>query len=220
MNAIDVPMKIKINGEDGLMQPEDGAKLGAVLDSLRVMMTENQMAITGLILDGSILTRDRESVLLENPVTDYVCLELEVVQKGLLARSVLGQVREHLPKIGESLVETTTHFQTGRVEEGYSHLSGNLEALALVQKCLINILVLCESSREDQVEKLEQLEVNTAAMSDFHEILEQANAALKGQDLVALGDILEYELGHILEQWEQEVLKLDELIDQLFPEDS
>ncbi|MDP7033328.1 MAG: hypothetical protein QF752_02430 [Planctomycetota bacterium] len=210
-------MKIKINGEEDIIQPEEGAKLGAVLEGLRVTMTENQMAITGLTLDGSILTRERESVLLENPVTDYVCLELEVIQKGLLARSVLGQVREHLPKIGESLVETTTHFQTGRVEEGYRCLSGNLEALALVQKCLINIVVLCESSKEGGGEKFE---VNTASMSDFQEILEEANAALRGQDLVALGDILEYELGQILEQWEQEVQKLDELIDQLFSEDS
>ena len=209
-------MKIEINGQENLVLPEGEMTVGATLDGLRKMMFEHRMAITEILLDGEVMTGKREQDLADDPASEHERLQVQVVEKGMLVRSILENVQEHLPRISTRLVETTTLFQTGKVEAAFEAIPEVIEALAVIRRSLDNTRTLCALQDPERFEG----RMDATRSEELGELLAETNEAIARRDLVTLGDLLEYEFVLRLDEWKQEAEELGEVAEQVFQEPS
>ena len=205
MSVETAPMRIVINGEENLASVEPGSQFGAVLDEVRQWLMAHRVAILEIRLDGEPLSPGRQQELGPELADRFESLEIQAVEIGQLAREVLGSIEAHLPAISEHLVEITNLLQSGAHTEAFSRLDTVFEALGLVLTAVSNLRNLLG---------IGGLEANGAGEAllgreqRLAELLEEIKGAFRDQDLVTLGDCLEYELTEVLEDWKEVVAGL------------
>ncbi|MBI4614415.1 MAG: hypothetical protein HY720_12450 [Planctomycetes bacterium] len=209
MNVEAQGMRIVINGREDLVSVDPGSCMGDVLDEVRDLFRANRIAILEMRLDGEPFENAQQDALRSDSTDSYGALEVEAVELEVLFRDVLASIREHLPRVSERLTDITAKIQGGDVTEAFARLDEVLEAWGLVLGAVENLRRLLSLSN---LSILGVDEVLAVREEQLRKLLEEVRDAIRNQDLVTLGDCLEYELSPMVREWTDVVDSLEKAV--------
>lgn len=187
-------MEIRLDGQDGLLSPSAGMKLGKLLEEIDTVVHSLGREVTKLTLDGKEIGGEHQTDV-ELVVDGLDLLEVTTTPQLELVTNLLESTTKVLPQLDKILPETAAKFRRGQPREGATHLKRVVDALSLIQ----STLSLSKGLRLDATlgdGAPETTTNDTLATLTTH--LEELSTAFKNQDLVTVADVLEYELPEVL----------------------
>ncbi len=204
-------MKITIDGCQDLVIPEEEETLGELLIQLEEWVKENKRVIVQVKLEGKIFPEKNKEIVLHRKVGEFKVLELFTANLWQWAVDSLKEMEEELPRIALEMEKVGFLIQKGNYQDAFSLLDKSIEAWDRINEVL------------RYVERLFALDYSqiflegkgiSGEMEKFKDSLKEANRAIEKDDLLALADILEYELAPQINEERMAVDKITKLITQ------
>ena len=204
-------MKITIDGCQDLVIPEEEETLGELLIQLEEWVKENKRVIVQVKLEGKIFPEKNKEIVLHRKVGEFKVLELFTANLWKWAVDSLKEMEEELPRIALEMEKVGFLIQKGNYQDAFSLLDKSIEAWDRINEVL------------RYVERLFALDYSqiffegkgiSGEMEKFKDSLKEANRAIEEDDLLALADILEYELAPQINEERMAVDKITKLITQ------
>ncbi len=188
-------MQITVNGQSE-SSPAPGATLGSVVADLRRSAKENGRVVAGLLLDGAVLTPEREDECAAEPVRAFNRLEAEVTEPRELVRRVFGGIGAALRALSVEAQESATKIRIGGQARPFiSQVAEQLGFLVDAYRDGMRLLITTG--------KIEKVPPPPRTLPALERVLGEVLASLRAADPVRVSDALEHELRPAL-------LKLDE----------
>ncbi len=208
-------MKLLLNDKEVTETVPENASLGAALMVVQEQHIGQDEVISTILIDDEPLTADLLAEWKNRPVEEFDSVHIEAPKRNLLASQGLRLLSEGLSESNEQREEIVDHICQGRHTQAMNMLTGYLNLWDSIQQSLGSAARLIEVD-------LDSLEVYESAGNDvamrvadrIHQLTEQLKQlqdALEAQDLVLLGDILEYEFGPLTDDWQH---MLEQLADR------
>lgn len=191
-------MEIRIDGEHNfelLGEPQDVlAAVGAVNEYLR----SNGRAILSLVLNGETITPETMAKRLKGmAISDSLVLDVGSESIESMVETCLAELNAVLPELPEACRSLAQVFQGDKPEEGFDPFIELANIWSLIKRRELLIATALELKMEDLVVGGVSIE---ASHNELNAHLEEAAEALKRNDCILLGDLLEYELAPRAEQ--------------------
>lgn len=213
-------MKFVLNDQEVTDTVPENVTLGAALTAVQERHIGEDEVISTILIDDEPLTADLLSEWKNRPVEEFGTVHIEAPKRKLLASQGLRLLSQGLFESKEQREEIVDHLCQGRHSQAMEMLTGYLNLWDSVQQSLgsaarlievdLDTLEIEESSDTNELQKVAD------RIHQLTEQLKQLQEALEAQDLVLLGDILEYEFGPLAEAWRQ---MLEQLADRFETED-
>ncbi len=207
-------MKIVIDDKPDLVSADEGSVFGKILEQLREWLDTHRLVITDLQLDGEILTPQRRVELERVPVDAFDTLEVSTIDPHALSKQTLLEVKSHLPPLSKSLVEVTENIQQGDLPGAWIKLTLCFDVWSVIAEAIDKVSKLMNLDLASFTVEGQSLETQMAALRD---LLEKAKNAMENQDIVTVGDLMEYEFSPRVESWSQIIDALHTRIDEQGP---
>jgi len=208
-------MKLLLNDQEVTEAVPEDVTLGAALTAVQERHIGEDEVISTILVDEEPLTADLLSEWKNRLVGEFGKVQIEAPKRNLLASSGLRLLSQGLSESNEQREEMVDHICQGRHSQAMEMLTGYLTLWDSVQQSLGSAARLIEVDL-DTLEIEESSGTNEVQMvadriQQLSEQLKQLQDALEAQDMVLLGDILEYEFGPLAEAWRQ---MLEQLADR------
>ena len=213
-------MKLLLNEQEVTDSVPESATLGAALTAVQEQHIAEDEVISTIVVDDEPLTADLLSEWKNRPVEEFSSVQIEAPKRNLLASQGLRLLSQGLSESSEQREEIVDHICQGRHSQAMELLTGYLNLWDSIQQSLgsaarlievdLDSLEVYESSEPDEVKRVAD------RIHQLNEQLKQLQDALEAQDLVLLGDILEYEFGPLSEDWQH---MLEQLADRFENQD-
>jgi pantothenate synthetase len=199
-------MQVTIGGIEVDLSSCGVRTLGQLIGAVQDAAAERDEIVIGIELNGEQLDPEQEAAQGERELEADDAVAFTVERAAVLLAGALEQTREGLPELENKLEQVATALQSGSRQEAFSIFSECLTHWRQVVQ-LLQVSQACLGYDPAQVEvegrSLQQLnEELLAALQETKQAMEQGN-------LVALSDLLEYEL---IAKLRQEATILDRLI--------
>ena len=215
-------MKLLLNGQELTEIEPAPTTLGAALVTVQEQHITDDQVISTVYVDGEPLTAERLAEWRNRPVDDFEEAHIESLKRNILAAQGLRIVAQGLDQSRTDREQIVEHLGQGRSTEAMNMLNGYLQVWNTTQQSLAGAGRLMEI-------RLETIEVNAHSSETddeqvrpllelFHRLtkqLKELKSALEAQDLVLVGDILEYEFSPLTENWQKILTQLAEKFEQL-----
>ncbi len=190
-------MQITVNGQCET-SPAPGATLGAVVADLRRSAKENGRVVAGLLLDGAILTPEREDECASEPIVTFKRLEAEVTEPRELIRRVFGGIGGALQALSIEARETAGKIRVGgRAQPFIGRVAEQLGFLVDAYRHGMRLLIT--------MGKVEKVPPPPQTLPVIERVLGEVLASLRAADPVRVSDALEHELRPALLKLEVEL---------------
>ncbi|MHC4660687.1 MAG: hypothetical protein ACYS8W_03270 [Planctomycetota bacterium] len=190
-------MKIVVNGREDIVEADSGSRFGTILDQLRRWLLEDDMLILTLLLDGKPLDETAENRHVDSKVDEFKELIVEAAAAKDLALDALGNVKQYCDRVRNSQLTIADGCRKGALEDAneFNFIFTWWESL---QRSVVNVIRLMkldpESIRVDKTSLGDHLAGLTTPLAEM-------DGALKAQDFVLVGDLLEHEFTPRLDTW-------------------
>ncbi|MFC1783693.1 hypothetical protein ACFL02_08935 [Planctomycetota bacterium] len=215
-------MKLLLNGQELVEIEPAPTTLGAALVTVQEQHITDDQVISTVYVDGEPLTAERLAEWRDRPVDDFEEAYIESLKRNMLAAQGLRIVAQGLGESRAERDQIVEHLGQGRSTEAMKMLNGYLQVWGTAQQSLASAGRLMEI-------ELDTIEVNAPSSETddeqtrpllelFHRLtkqLKELKSALEAQDLVLLGDILEYEFSPLTDNWEKILIQLAEKFEKL-----
>ena len=208
-------MKLLLNGQElDNIQPEPET-LGAALFAIQDNHIKEDQVISTIRVDGEPLTAELLAEWKNRSVDDFDETHIESLKRNLLAAQGLRILSEGLAESKTDRDQIVDHLCQGRSSPAMTMLNGYLQIWNGAQQSLLSAGRLLEvdiDSIEIYCPDSESGEPKVGLLIDvldsLTDNLKEVKSALEAQDLVLLGDILEYEFGPLTENWQDMLTQL------------
>lgn len=170
------------------------ADLKALVARLERQAQLSGKVICSIRLNGMALSETDETRFAETQVSEIDQLELKLETTTKLVAETLISLRDSLQRLKDrslSVADMVRQNPAGNAQIQFSHLMEQMRCLTEA----LSTLKFRARLNEDSIAVWSRAEGSTAKM--IKELLQ----AFSAQDFILVGDILEYELHNLLEQW-------------------
>jgi hypothetical protein len=200
-------MKLLLNDQELTDAVPESATLGAALTTVQERHIAEDEVISIILIDDEPLTADLLAEWKNRPVEEFATVQIEAPKRNILASNGLRLLSQGLAESNEQRQEIVDHICQARHAQAMDLLTGYLSLWDSIQQSLGSAARLIDV----ELESLEIYEISEnpdvqsvmGRIQQLTEQLKQLQDALEAQDLVLLGDILEYEFGPLTEDWQQ-----------------
>jgi len=185
-------MDVIIDGQRGFEFNDDPSDVLTAVAEITEALRQKGRAVLGVKVDGRTIAPDSiVPTLKDQSLQEAGCLEVSSEDTLTLVNDALNEIQEVLPDLPEACHRLAEVFQGEAPEEGYAPFYQLAE--------IWRTLKLREGQVADALDlDLDTLEITGEVVGRLHETLnrhlDEAAEALKRNDCVLLGDLLEYEL--------------------------
>lgn len=182
-------VQVEFKAEDTL------EKIIAILDHRAG--SENKI-VASISVDDVIMSGENENTLNAKLARDIKKLEIAVEAESVLVLRALDESAEYLPQLAQGLDDISLLFQAGNRNEAFDKFT----------QCLNGWIQIIQLFRS--LEKIRNLDYAQIKLSDgssvkdnntkLLELLEETKVAMENDDIVALSDLIEYELSPIAQK--------------------
>lgn len=191
-------MKIYEDGQeiDVEFQAEDTLeKIISMLD--QKADTENKI-VSSITVDDVVMSGENELMLNAKLAKDIEKLEIAVEKEKVLVLRALGEAAAYLPQLAQGLDDISLLFQAGNRNDAFDKFT----------QCLNGWIQIIQLFRSlEKIRKLNYDEIKISDGSSVKEnngkllgLLEETKQAMENDDIVALSDLIEYELSPIAQK--------------------
>ena len=190
-------MEIIIRGTEVDLEGYGFENVGDVFD----FFTDRGYIISDLQADGQNISNSSEKEIEE--IKPIEKLEIEVKEIAELEVESLEEAENYLPRAISGIEEIVAKFRQGNELKGYTMLSDLLEGL----EWLSLLIEKLEDSSEINLNNINEFNIKKF-IKEWQEVLQKLFTAMENQDLVLIGDLLEYELLPMLKDYLKLVKKI------------
>jgi hypothetical protein len=199
-------MRVTIGGVEVDLEGSGIQTLGELVDAVHQAAAEKNEVVVGITLNGEKLGAEREGALRSRELDSDDVVEFAVRDVTAVLVSALEQTRNGLPGLQEKLERVAAALQCGSRQEAFSLFSECLSHWRQVVHLLqASQACLGYDPAHVDIDGRSIQELNT----DLLAALQDTKRAMEQGDLVALSDLLEYEL---IAKVQDEKALLDRLI--------
>jgi hypothetical protein len=190
-------MAITVDEQVWEPQGQTVGTLGEALSLLHRQISKDGKVIVKVRVDGQELEGDALEHARAAAIGERL-IALATDSQAELAKRMIGRLAALVEYMGKQ-----HHHIAGLIEQGHGHralgqLASVLSAWQQIQQSYSALLKLLNTNLGDvKVREIPATEV----LIDFHRQLSEMAEALKNQDLVLLGDILQYEMDSAIANW-------------------
>ena len=184
-------MKVIIDGFENLVFPEENETLGEFLVQLEEWIKNNRKVIVKVKLEGKTLGEEQKKIIYNRKVNEFEVLEVFTANPWQWAIDSLEEMKVYLPEISSKMEKVGFFIQQGNYKKALSLLEryiGLWDEINETLRKIGNVFGL------DYTRIFLNEEKASCKMKELLEYLEEAKRAIQENDLLALADILEYEL--------------------------
>jgi hypothetical protein len=180
-------MRVTINGEAVGCSLENESNLQEVLASLRDTLVSNRLLPMRIAVDGRPVDLENAGSVPSLPIEGIGEIAVTAVTSVEAGAALFSAVLRDLDALPAKLEEATILFQQGKDAAGLERVTETSAVLERTLSSLGRAVDLTETSRPDHPTIAE-------VRGKVKPVLQEINAALESNDLVLLGDLLEYDL--------------------------
>ena len=184
-------MKVIIDGFENLVFPEENETLGEFLVQLEEWIKNNRKVIVKVKLEGKTLGEEQKKIIYNRKVNEFEVLEVFTANPWQWAIDSLEEMKVYLPEISSKMEKVGFFIQQGNYKKALSLLEryiGLWDEINETLRKIGNVFGL------DYTRIFVNEEKASCKMKELLEYLEEAKRAIQENDLLALADILEFEL--------------------------
>ncbi len=184
-------MKVIIDGFENLVFPEENETLGEFLVQLEEWIKNNRKVIVKVKLEGKTLGEEQKKIIYNRKVNEFEVLEVFTANPWQWAIDSLEEMKVYLPEISSKMEKVGFFIQQGNYKKALSLLEryiGLWDEINETLRKIGNVFGL------DYTRIFLNEEKASCKMKELLEYLEEAKRAIQENDLLALADILEFEL--------------------------
>lgn len=193
-------MTISIDGQENKQLETTGRTIGDVLNEAKKMLADSGRIIVSIVCDGETILPDQITQTSAEPVEKYVSVDFQTVEPDELVRSSLATCKDFITTIQRDLAEVVNNLRQSRVQDAMVKIGPIFALLNQTHRGIFNVFKLMDTdpgSIELSWGTAEQL------LTGLVDHLQQIKQALQNNDYVQLADLFEYELGTMLERWQE-----------------
>ncbi len=213
-------MKLLLNGQElDNIQPEPET-LGAALFAIQDNHITDDQVISTIHVDGEPLTAELLAEWKNRSLDDFDEAHIEAIKRNQLAARGLRILIEGLAESKNDRDEIVDHLCQGRSTQAMTMLNGYLQIWNGAQQSLLSAGRLLEVDFETIEIYYPDSESGEHKVGSLKDVLDsltdnltEIKSALEAQDMVLLGDILEYEFGSMTENWQDMLVQLADRFD-------
>jgi len=184
-------MKVIIDGFENLVFPEENETLGEFLVQLEEWIKNNRKVIVKVKLEGKTLGEEQKKIIYNRKVNEFEVLEVFTANPWQWAIDSLEEMKVYLPEISSKMEKVGFFIQQGNYKKALSLLEryiGLWDEINETLRKIGNVFGL------DYTRIFLNEEKASCKIKELLEYLEEAKRAIQENDLLALADILEFEL--------------------------
>lgn len=201
-------MEVIVDGQSNFRLEGEAKDLLSVIGAVTEYLSEQGRAMVTLRIDGEeVWPEEVLEQMTARPLAEVSRIEVESEAIKALVETALAELQETLPELPSACRELAQVFHGSTPEEGYdpfNELAAIWSAVKQQQLLAANALGL----------DISEIELGGKTLHELHEELnahlEECAQALKDNDCILIGDLLEYELAPRAEQEEKIVAILRE----------
>lgn len=191
-------MEVVVDGKTGLMTPDSGTTLLAVLEALRRNISSRRRVIVSFILDGEKIDTDKLGPRASQPPGDFGLLEVRTADPFQFSVGTLSGLLGHLKNMEKSQEEALQFAAAGEYAK----------TLEKADACFYGWDILLRAVRDVgtlSMADLSNLDASgvpvDARIKDLQEALVRFSAALEFKDVARVAEIIETEFRLRLHDW-------------------
>ena len=184
-------MHVTIGGIEVDLSSSGIRTLGELIDAVQGAASERNEIVVGVVLNGERIAPEQEASQRERELMPDDAIDFQVQDASAVLTAALEQTRDGLPALEEKLGQVATALQCGSRQEAFS----------LFGECLTHwrqVIQLLQATQACLGYDPAEVEVDGRTIKDINEdllvALTETKRAMEQGDLVALSDLLEYEL--------------------------
>ncbi len=191
-------MKLIVDGEEAVLAADETKDLGALLQELDQSLRHAGRIVCEVRCDGDSVAPERVADTLERAAADGVeTLEIVTAPSGPMVLSIVESMEAAAPELPFICLELARLFHAEEPQQAYEAFNAfatHWEEMKRLQMQALNALCVVPG----------EVRVGDVSAEELHRSLNQhlkaAVEALKQQDSIALGDILQHDLAPLAEQ--------------------
>lgn len=182
-------MRLLLNEEELDFTLENEKVSLDIYNAMVELSRKNEAVVTGITIDGEVLTQENFQSLMSKSVEDVEVMEFSTV----LLSGLFDLLTEMLPEGGEifsGLESLSAQLQTGKVKES----SKTIQEIANLMEIVIYVFNCCGNFPEKFIsEKIGDQDFKEF-FNGFMAVLPEFLDSFENKDYVLLGDLAEYEI--------------------------
>ena len=182
-------MEFFVNGQKLDITQQDEKTVGDVLKEFEISCEQNQLAVTGLCLNGKTIDASQFDLILTEPLTDSTKIEVSVISESAITESFKLSGKE-IEEVIELLKNIPIEMQSGKDAAARQ----SIIKLSDVMNSFCSTVTWSSLFPETFGNLLIEGKTLSEFLSDFSPVLKDFSDALENSDSVLIGDLAEYEI--------------------------
>lgn len=174
-------------------------RFGSLMDRLRSTLAREGRIIVSLEIDGEAPSPERLAELEGEAVDALPPVRIRTDSPVAGAASILRRLDEALPLLREEQERTVAGLEAGQRADAMAAFARCVEFWEALQRTVVSVALLVGGDFVDPDDPTGDI---AGASESLRDALRKVQDTLKAGDLVALGDVIEADLGPLTDRWQ------------------
>jgi hypothetical protein len=193
-------MEVVVDGRTGLSAGQEGATFKAVFESVRRTASSRRRVIVSVILDGEVLSPERQGMLADRASADFGLLEIKTIDPILLSLETLTGLLAHVKNMERTQAEAAAAAESGEYAKALEKFDAVFNGWDILLRAVRDVGALSSADFREMQAGGGSVEVRIRELQDA---LVRFSASLEYKDVPAITDIIANELSKALGHWRE-----------------
>jgi hypothetical protein len=205
-------MEVVVDGKTGMNAPETGTTFQVIFEGLRKTVASRRRAIVSFILDGEVLSVERQADLAGQPPGTYGLLEVRTVDPFEFSVGTLTGLLSHLKNMERTHDEAAACVSSGEFSKALEKFDACFQGWDILIRAVRDVAGLSSAD-------IRSLKAGASTVQDriraLQDTLLRFSAAFEFKDVMRIAEIVQNELKPHLAEWKAVVEALSQHVARL-----
>ena len=198
-------MEVVVDGKTGLSSSGANSNFRTVLESVRQVVASRKRMVVSLVLDGELLSVERQSRLAERSAAEFGLLEIRTIDPLQLSRETLGGLLAHVGNMEKTQAEAAAAAEGGEYAKALEKFDAVFNGWDILLRAVRDVGALSAVNFRDLLAGDVPVDLRIRELQDA---LVRFSASLEYKDVPAIAEIIGNELRKALGHWRHVVESL------------
>lgn len=193
-------MEVVVDGRTGLSSSQEGATFKSVFESVRRTAASRRRVIVSVILDGEVLSPERQGMLAERASAEFGLLEIKTIDPIRLSLETLTGLLAHVKNMERTQLEAAAASESGEYAKALEKFDAVFNGWDILLRAVRDVGALSSADFREMQAGGGSVEIRIRELQDA---LVRFSASLEYKDVPAISDIIANELSRALGHWRE-----------------
>lgn len=199
-------MEVVVDGRTGLSTPGGNADFRTVCESVRRAVSSRKRMVVSMILDGEVLSAERQAMLAARSAADFGLLEVRTIDPLHLSRETLAGLLAHVGNMEKTQAEAAAAAEGGEYAKALEKFDAVFNGWDILLRAVRDVGALAAVDFRSLLAGGAPVDLRIRELQDA---LVRFSASLEYKDVPAIAEIIGNELRKALGHWRSVVESLN-----------